>query len=267
MRTIYPAAAAVLLLSVSAQAAPTKIAAQQSTIKYSTTGATTSNYGNYARATSTVVYDPATDTYTVRDTGSLTTTSSFGPADVNSGASNTEFTVYSKNGGTETFRRLNQGAGNPVIQLTYVDYGEWKRSTTTGGTTSVNDTYLVFGSKTPSASVPRTGSATYNTIYDGTFVDTNGAHALGGNGSMTASWATASLSYSATINGVPSGSLAFAGSGSINFQTDSFTTSNTSGAYTLKQYGNFYGPSAQEVGGLFHLNGGGGNGQGAFVGH
>jgi hypothetical protein len=268
MRTIYPAAAAALLIGASAQAAPVKIAAQQSTITYSTTAGTTSGFGNYARATSTVVYDAATDTYTVRDTGSLTTTSSFGPSDVNSGASNSEFTVYSKNGGNETFRRLNQGAGNPVIQLTYVDYGEWKRSTTSGGTTSVNDTYLVFGSKTPGASVPRTGSATYNTIYDGTFVDTHGAHALGGNGSMTANWASASLSYTATITGVPSGSLAFAGSDSINFQRDSFTTStsNSTSGYTLSQYGNFYGPAAQEVGGLFRLTGQSGNGQGAFVG-
>lgn len=268
MRTIYPAAAAALLIGVSAQAAPTNVPAQQSTITYSTTGGVTSYYGNYARATSKVVYDPATDTYTIRDTGSPTTTSTFGPSDINSGASNSTFTVYSKNSGNETFRLLNQGAGNPVIQLTYVDYGEWKRTTTSGGTTSVNDTYLVFGSKTPGASVPRTGSASYSTIYDGTFVDKNGGHALSGTGSMTANWGSASLNYNATINGVPAGSLAFSGSGSINFASDSFTTVNSTSGYTLTQYGNFYGPAAQEVGGLFHLSGGrAGNGEGAFVGN
>jgi len=258
MRIIYPAASAALLIGVSAQAAPTNVPAQQSTIKYSTTGGVTSYFGNYARATSTVVYDPATDTYTIRDTGSLTTKSTFGPTGTTSG----NFTIYSKNGGSETFRLLNKAA----VGLTYVQYGEWRRSSTTNGTTSVNDTYLVFGSKTPGASVPRTGSASYNTTYDGTFVDKNGAHALSGAGGMNANFAVGSLGYTATINGVPSGSLAFSGAGSINFRSGAFSTTNSTDGYTLNQNGNFYGPSANEVGGLFHLSSRTGNGQGAFVG-
>ena len=40
----------------------------------------------------------------------------------------------------------------------------------------------------------------------------------------------------------------------------------TSG-YTLSQYGNFYGPAAEEVGGLFKLSNRYGQGQGAFVGN
>ena len=68
MRTIYLAAAVVLLTGVAAQAAPTNLSGQQSTITYSTNSGVTSGFGNYARATSTVVYDPATDTYTIRDT-------------------------------------------------------------------------------------------------------------------------------------------------------------------------------------------------------
>jgi hypothetical protein len=267
MRIISTAAAALLFASVSATAAPTNVPAAQSTIKYSTTGGITSGFGNYAYATSKVVYDPATDTYTVRDTGSLTTTSSFGPSNINSGASNATFTVYSKNGGNETLRLLNKGGANPLIQLTYVQYGEWKRSSTTNGTTSVNDTYLVFGSKTPAASVPRTGSAGYSTVYDGTFVDKNGAHALTGNGSMTAHWDTGSLDYAANINGVPTGALAFSGSGSINFRSGNFSTSTSNGGYNFTQNGSFYGPTADEVGGLFRLWNRTGSGQGAFVGN
>ena len=265
MRIMYPAAAAALLIGASVQAAPTNVPAQQSTIKYSTTGTVTSGFGNYARATSKVVYDPVADTYTVRDTGSLTTTSTFGPANVNAGASSATFTVFSKNGGTETFRLLNQSA----VALTYVDYGEWRRSSTANGTTSVNDTFLVFGSKTPASAVPRTGTGTYSTMYDGNFIDKNGAHALGGTGSMTADFGADSLSYTATITGVPAGTLAFAGSGSINFAASSFTTTNSTSGYTLSQFGNFYGPAADEVGGLFRLTGapGQGMGQGAFVGH
>ena len=261
MRIMCPAAMAALLIGGSAEAATTNYPAQQSTIKYSTTSGVTSGFGNYARATSTVVYDPASDTYTIRDTGSLTTTSSFAPSDISSSSGN--FTIYSKNGGTETFRLLNKSA----VGLTYVDYGEWRRSSTASGTTSVNDTYLVFGSKTPGASLPHSGSGSYSTMYDGTLADKNGEHALGGTGSMTADFLGGTLSYSATINGVPSGALAFSGSGSINFRSASFTTSSSSGGYNLSQYGNFYGPSINEVGGLFRLWGSGGVGQGAFVGH
>ena len=261
MRIMYPAAIAAMLTGVSAGAATTNIPALQSTIKYSTTSGVTSGFGNYARATSTVVYNPSTDTYTIRDTGSLTTISSFGPSDIASSSGN--FTIYSKNGGAETFRLLNKAA----VGLTYVDYGEWRRSSSASGTTSINDTYLVFGSKTQGASVPRSGSASYSTMYDGTFADKNGEHALSGTGSMTAGFLAGTLSYSAAINGVPSGALAFSGSGSINFNNASFATSTSSGGYNFSQNGYFYGPSVNEVGGLFHLSSWTGAGQGAFVGH
>ena len=261
MRIICPAAVAALLIGSSAMAAPTNVPAQQSTITYSTTSGLTTGFRNYARATSTIVYDPSSDTYTIRDTGSLTTKSSFGPSDVASTSGN--FTLYSKNGGAETFRLLNKSA----VGLTYVDYGEWSRSSTSSGTTFVNDTYLVFGSKTPAASVPHSGTGNYSTMYDGTFIDKNGGHALSGSGSMTADFLAGSLSYSATINGVPGGALAFSGSGSINFRTAGFTTTTSTGGNNFAQYGNFYGPSVNEVGGLFRLWNPTGAGQGAFVGH
>ncbi len=258
MRIMYPAATAALLMGASAHSAPTNVAAQQSTIQYSTTGSVTSYFTNYARATSTVVYDPVANTYTIRDTGSLTTKSTFGPTGVVSG----NFTVYTKSP-TETFRVLNQAA----VSLTYVDFGEWKRSSTASGTTSVNDTYLVWGTKTARNDLPVSGSAIYSTIYDGNFVDKNGEHALNGAGGITANFGTGMLSYTANINGVPVGPLAFAGNGTINSRQVGFTTSDTSGGYTLSQYGNFYGPQAAEVGGLFRLYNRGGNGQGAFAGH
>ena len=241
MRITLTAAAAALLISVSAQAASTNIPGQQSTITYSTTAGVTSGFGNYARATSTVVYDPVTNTYTIRDTGSLTTKSTFGPTGVSSG----NFTAYT-NSPTETFRVFNQSA----IGLTYVDFGDWRRSSTSNGTTSVNDTYLVWGAKTARGDLPISGSATYSTIYDGNFIDKNGEHALTGTGGITANFGAGTLNYSATINGVPVGGLTFAGNGVINSRTVGFTTSDSTSGYTLSQYGNFYGPNAEEVGGL-----------------
>ena len=82
----------------------------------------------------------------MRDTGSLTTTSTFGPANITSTTAN--YTTYTKTSGstTETLRLLNKRA-QPLISLTYVDYGRWRRATTASGTTNVNDTYVVFGTK------------------------------------------------------------------------------------------------------------------------
>lgn len=271
MRVMIPGAATALLLAASAVAAPINQPGMQSTIKYSTTSSGASGFGNYARATSKVVYDPAAGTYVVRDTGSLTTTDTFGPSNLISSAGN--FSTYGT--ASDSFRRLNQSPSNTLIVLTYVDYGQWRRTSTTSGTTSVNDTYLVWGSRTPTANIPRTGAATYNTVVDGTFVNKNGAYSVSGTGSLTAAFGTASISYSTTATGtkeVGSGSITFGtmtGTGSISFNSGLFNGTGTSDAqgYKMDLSGNFYGPSANEVGGLVRITGNGGQGQGALVGN
>jgi hypothetical protein len=271
MRVMIPAAAVALLSATLAEAAPVNLPALQSTIKYSTTSAGASGFGNYARATSKVVYNAAAGTYVVRDTGSLTTTATFGPSNLVSSSGN--FSTYGPP--TNRFRRLNQSPSNTLIALTYVDYGQWRRTSTAHGTTSVNDTYLVWGSRTPNASIPRTGTASYSTIVDGTFVNTNGAYSVSGSGGLTANFGSASISYNATATGtkeVGSGTIAFGtmtGSGSIAFRSGTFNGIGTPDAegYRMDINGNFFGPSANEVGGVFRLTGHGGQGQGSIVGH
>jgi len=271
MRIVLPAAAAALLCAAPAIAAPVNVPAVQSTIKYSTTSTGASLYGNYARATSKVVYDSAAGTYVVRDTGSLSTTATFGPSNLVSSSGN--FSTYGT--ATNSFRRLNVSPSNTLIALTYVDYGQWRRTSTSGGTTSVNDTYLVWGSRTPNANIPRTGSASYSTIVDGTFVNKTGAYSVAGTGSLAANWASATINYAVSATGtkeVGSGSIDFGsmtGAGSINFGSGVFNGRGVADAegYKMDVTGNFFGPSADEVGGLFRITGHGGNGQGAIVGH
>jgi hypothetical protein len=268
------AGAAVLFAAASVPAAATNIPALQSTIKYSKTATAASGFGNFARATSKVVYDPATDTYTVRDTGSLATTSSFGPANITS--TNPTYVTYTKTSGTttETFRLLNNNASNPLIVLTYVDYGRWRRSTTSGTTTSVNDTYVVFGTKSPSSAVT-SGSASYSTVVDGTFVNNTGSYAVSGTGTFTANFTGGTIAYSTTASATPETSgTAFSfgtmtGSGSIAVKSSGFAGSGvTNGSgYAMDVNGNFYGPAADEIGGAFHIKGNGGNGTGAIVGN
>lgn len=274
MRIISKVAVAVvsgLLASTAAWAAPVNVPALQSTIKYSTTSAGASGYGNYARATSKIVYDASAGTYLVRDTGSLTTTATFGPSNLVSSSGN--FSTYGT--ATNSFRRLNLSPSNTLVVLNYVDYGQWRRTSTASGTTSVNDTYLVWGSRTPNASIPRTGGATYNTIVDGTFVNKNGAYAVNGSGTLAANFGTASITYSQAATGtkeVGSGSINFGtmtGSGYISYASGMFNGTGTADAegYKMDVTGNFFGPAAQEVGGLFRVTGNGGQGQGAIVGH
>ena len=274
MRTLFLSAVA-FAVAAPAVAAPVNYPAIQSTIKYTRTATGATGYGNYARATSKIVYDAATGTYTVRDTGNLALTSTFTAANRDAAASTTEFSVYKK-GSNESLRVYNSGATVQGIALTYTGYGQWRRTGTPsfGTGTAVNDTYFVYGSKTPSASVPRTGSATYATALDGTYVNKDGAYAVSGTGNLTANFGAGTIGYSATATGtkeIAGPAIAFgtmAGTGSIAFGSSSFKgngTTNGSG-YKMDVNGYFFGPAAQEVGGVFRITGGGGNGQGAMVG-
>jgi hypothetical protein len=275
MRVTIPAAVAALLLSASAQAATTNYPAIQSTIKYSKTATGASLFSNYARATSKVVYDSVADSYTLRDTGSLTTTSAFAPANIDGAASTAAFTVYKKVSGstTDTFRRLNQSALNPLIVLSYVDYGQWRRATVSGGTTSVNDTYVVFGTRT--ATTPITGTGSYSTVLDGTFVNKTGSYAVSGTGTFNADFGSGTINYSSAASATPETSgTAFSfgtmtGSGTITYRGAGFggTGATNGSGYAMDVNGNFYGPSADEIGGVFRIRGSTGNGEGAIVGN
>jgi hypothetical protein len=138
----------------------------------------------------------------------------------------------------------------------------------------VNDTYVVFGTKAPSSAVT-SGTGSYSTVVDGTFVNTTGSYAVSGTGTFSANFGAATIGYSTTASATPETSgTAFSfgimtGSGSIAVRGAGFSgtgTTNGSG-YAMDVAGNFYGPAAQEVGGLFHIRGNGGNGTGVIVGH
>ena len=273
---VAESAVGLLLVAAPASAAVTTYPGIQSTIKWtklSNTSAT--GYGNYARATSSIKYDPVTHAYTIRDTGSTLITRTFDVDNKDPVASSTAFSVI-KNGANESFRVYNQGATTQGIALTYVDYGQWRRlgAPPYGPGTGVNDTYLVWGSKTPAANV-QSGSASYTTAFDGTFVNKNGAYAVTGNGTLTANFTGGTIGFSANLAGAREGdSAALAigaltgGLGAISKPSASFrtTTYASGGGYLLDVNGYFFGPTAQEVGGVFRLAGNGGNGQGAMVG-
>jgi hypothetical protein len=249
----------------------------QSTQKYEITSSGAPQfYGNNARATSQVKL--VGGVYTIRDTGNVSRTSSFGPIAGVTVTNTATHTIYTKSSGgtTETFRVYKQGQAGPIL-LTYSTYAHW-RETTPGagfqGATKVSDTYFTFGTKTAAADMPRTSGATYSAALDGTFVNRNGVYTLSGTAGFATTWSNGTLTFNASpvASGGPTPPPAaptFAtinGTGSINFNGASFSANGTNGTHQMNMSGYFYGPAAAELGAVFKLSGGGGTGNGAIVG-
>lgn len=273
---IFLFAALAASVSTAAVAAPVTYNGSQSTVQYNlpyVSGGLNWTGTQYIYGTK-VIYDSATGTYTVRDTGSTSITSTFSPT--NSTVTNDgTYTTYSKPGGNETFRVLNPGA----LGLTYVRYGKWRRTDISGNYFANNDTYVVFGTPTTRAQMPHSGTGNYSTTYDGTFLNKDGVYAVSGTGTFDAFFGSNTLNFTASLTGTSESAGpainfgAFAGSGSISSRGSTFSGTDSSynaEGYAMSIKGGFYGPSADEVGGNFTLTGDRdhrGSGTGAFVGN
>ena len=211
----------------------------------------------------TVHYDAASGTYVVND-GQQNV--SFSRNEYVASKSSAVYTYYRDTATGGTLKILNQSPTNPVIALTYVTYGKW--TTVPQGSIVLNDNYVVFGSVTPASAVPRTGSASYNFIVDGTWQQTGSpagkTYALSGNGRLTANFASATtgLTITPVATNTSSGSQiqfgTLTGAGFIDASTSSWNATSRSraadGTKTLfSASGNFFGPQAQEIGGAFTL--------------
>lgn len=215
-----------------------------------------------------VRYDARSETYTLND-GSTDYT--FAKEEIVASKTTSAYTFYRDSATGSTLKLLNQSASNPVIALTYVTYGNWTIKPTAPILTNQN--YVVFGSKTPAASMPRSGSATYGAIIDGLYHNSSGNYVLSGKASFTANFASNVIGVSVTpVGKSASGSViqfgTMTGSGYIDSATASFTAQTAYfGNTRFASQGNFYGPKASEIGGVFTLTSkDGGAGAGAFVG-
>ena len=211
-----------------------------------------------------VHYDSASGTYVFNDGSSNI---SFSRSEYVSSKSSAAYSYYVDTTTGATLKLLNQSATNPIIALTYVTYGKWTAAPQPPIVR--NDNYVVFGSITPASAVPRSGSASYNFVLNGTY-QLDGApvgrktYALGGSGRLTADFATATTGLTLTPVGtntsngsqIQFGTLT--GAGFIDASTSSWNaTSRTRAADGTKTLfssnGNFFGPSANEIGGVFTL--------------
>jgi hypothetical protein len=157
--------------------------------------------GNFPAMQAAVVYNPVSDTYTLRGTGIPAIASSFRPGDI--GSSIPAFASYAKTNvsTSETFRLLNSGGSNGLINLTYADYGQRRHSVTVSGQKVPNPTRVGWKGL---GGVPRSGSTIYKMGLGGRYV-VNSAGPLTysftvvGRGTLAAYFDTAKIDFSATV--------------------------------------------------------------------
>jgi len=121
---------------------------------------------------------------------------------------------------------------------------------------------LAFGNLTPAASVPTTGSATFNGFTVGVGAVANGPanYSLRGNAQIIANFATQSVTTNLTnfIAGTYGASASIPDlTGTSSMAGNAYAGAIAGGNLTGTINGNFYGSSAQETTGVWQVSGGG----------
>lgn len=178
-------------------------------------------------------------------------------------------TLYFTNEQSYALSQVAAGQG-----LTSSAYGMWAA---TGKSNPGDAGVFAFGNLTPAASVPTTGSATFNGFTFGAGGAINGASATGssiyslkGNAQIIANFATQSVTTNLTnfVTGYSS-SGSVSGpvpdlTGTSTISGNGYTGAISGGGLTGTINGNFYGSAAQETAGVWQASGGGNAWIGSF---
>ncbi|WP_298192483.1 transferrin-binding protein-like solute binding protein [Novosphingobium sp.] len=187
-----------------------------------------------------VIYNAATGLYTVK-TGATST--QLGPASVATAESTTTYTAYRVGG--DLFALSKPGTSGPRFQ--YVGQG-FRLHIKPDGAVEDNFTY---GFVTPAAALPRSGRAEYALVFSGHVHQAEPKAAqLAGTGSLRLDFATGGVVLNGRVGPSTYSPTAYVGigfSGHID-STGHFASSIDKGNHFA---GRFYGPAAQEVGGVF----------------
>lgn len=151
-------------------------------------------------------------------------------------------------------------AVDPALQgWDYQSFGVW---VTGAGTGTGSAGSVSVGAKTAGSSIPTTGTATFTGLLGGTYLDSSGLdHLEGATLTVTADFSGRSLglSSSGTMDlqtGAAMSGLDLTGTLSYGAQNNSLTGSliSANGRLSGPATGYFYGPTAQEIGGIFSLS-------------
>ena len=151
-------------------------------------------------------------------------------------------------------------AVDPALQLwDYQSFGVW---ITGAGTGSGSAGAVSVGAQTAGSAIPTTGSATFTGLLGGTYLDPAGVeHLVGANLSVNANFAGRSLALSSSMTTDLSTGAVMPGldlTGSLSYTAQSSTLMGTlsaaNGRLSGPGTGYFFGPAAQEIGGIFSLS-------------
>jgi hypothetical protein len=170
-----------------------------------------------------------------------------------------------------------------LLSLEYVRAGRWlfvQRKAGPNTTYTIRD--FAFGLATPTASVPRTGTAGFVIGITGTAADSDFPNLVnfGGNGTATVDFASGAITGSGLLSYredyTMSGRAAGKGTGDFNLTATLSSSANAfNGTFALTGFGSYsgpllgrlYGPAGQEIGGSFSATDGkGGTAVGSLVG-
>ena len=163
--------------------------------------------------------------------------------------------------------------GSLASNLDYASYGVWGHRIDSLFFTTFYGEALSFGVLTTANHMPTAGTATYNGFMDGYYANVlNEVWDLTGSVNLIAKFATAEITgevnnISATRIIGPPGFFNF-GNIAINgaIAGDTFSGTASSSGLSGVTFGQFYGPNADEVGGVFQMsNGRGAEAVGAFA--
>jgi hypothetical protein len=165
-----------------------------------------------------------------------------------------------------------------LLAFQYLAFGGWGQDSGSSGNINSAAGFLTVGQPTPPANIPTSGNASYSGFSTGALIDssTSTSSVLSANFSATADFSARTISVNTTgtelenSSGVTistpqhnySGTLGYA-AGANQF---SGTVNTASSGLTGTATGQFFGPSAQEIGGVFDLSGGTINAIGLFAG-
>ena len=151
-------------------------------------------------------------------------------------------------------------AVDPALQgWDYQSFGVW---ITGAGTGSGSAGAVSVGAQTAGSAIPTTGSATFTGLLGGTYLDpAGGDHLVGANLTVNADFAGRSLALSSSMTTDISTGAAMPGldlTGGLTYAAQTNTMTGTlsaaNGRLSGPATGYFFGPAAQEIGGIFSLS-------------
>ncbi len=225
-----------------------------------------------ALSSGTIAFTRAQQSYTLTVGANSET---FAPLDVDQGLRQNDTSVYLKNSGTVLNRMERNHAGSlPPWSYTYVGGSLWTRGE---GGTNLNSYAFSYGVETANPDTPRSGTAHFDVRLIGRGFWTQDFTHLTGNGTVSADFGAGTITGSGLALEQSTNSRKAVASGNWSMNALLSSSANAfSGTFNLYPSlasspsgtlaGRFYGPSANELGASFAINGNSPLGAGSLVG-